>query len=382
MKEIIRDLKVPSTSFFLFGPRGTGKSTFVKKMINNSTLYVDFLDSETFRTFSAFPDMLINTVHATNPKQVIIDEIQKVPSILDVVHKLMEELQIRFIMTGSNARKLKKAGADMLGGRAVRCVMHPFTAGEMGNSFSLERSLQTGLIPVVERSSDPGKTLSAYIDIYLREELLAEGLLRNLGSFSRFLEMVSFSHGSILNVSNLARECQTGRNIITGYLDILEDLLLSYRLDVFTKRAKRKTAAHSKFYLFDNGLYRRLRKKGPLDLESEISGPALEGLVGQHLRAHCDYSLNDVRLYYWRTLAGNEVDFVLYGQNIFTGIEVKSTKVIRPSDFNGLRSFGDDYPEASLLLLYQGKIPQQHKGVLVLPVEMFLADPGKYIKPE
>lgn len=377
--EIKRHINVPDSSFFLFGPRGTGKSTFVKTLIDPETLYVDFLDPETFRMYAAFPETLIKTVNALNPLRVIIDEVQKVPQILEVVHKTMEEKKIRFILTGSSARKLKKTGADMLGGRAVNCRMHPFTSGELGDSFSLDKALQTGLIPVVERSPEPSKSLSAYVDIYLREEIMAEGLVRNLGTFARFLEIISFSHGSVLNISNLARECQTGRGIIAGYLEILEDLLLGYQLQVFTRRAKRKTASHPKFYFFDNGLYRRLRQRGPLDVESGIAGPALEGLVAQHLRAFIDFAFPDIRLYFWRSLAGNEVDFVLYGGKQFVAIEVKNTKVVRPTDYNGLISFGDDYPEASLILLYRGSIVMKHRNILVIPVELFLCDPGKYI---
>ena len=380
MIEIKRDVNIPKTSFFLFGPRGTGKSTFVKSLINKNSLYIDFLDPDTFRTYTAFPETLIKTVSAVNPVQVIIDEVQKVPQILDVVHKIMEERKILFILTGSGARKLKKTGADLLGGRALHCRMHPFTANELGKSFSLDKALRTGLIPVVERSVDPAKTLSAYVDIYLREEIMAEGLVRNLGAFTRFLEIISFSHGAVLNVSNLARECQTGRGIVTGYIDILEDLLLAYRLTVFARRAKRKTASHPKFYLFDNGLYRRLRQRGPLDIESEISGPALEGLVGQHIRAYSDFALTDTHLYYWRSLAGNEVDFVLYGGKTFAAVEVKNTKIVRPTDYNGLVSFGDDYPEASLVLLYKGNVLMKHKNILVVPIEMFLQSPGEYLK--
>ena len=379
MIEIKRDINVPETSFFLFGPRGTGKSTFVKKLIDRNSLYIDFLDPETFRTYSAFPETLLKTVNASYPSRVIIDEVQKVPQILDVVHKIIEEKKIQFILTGSGARKLKKTGADLLGGRALYCRMHPFTAHELGNAFSLDKALQTGLIPVVERSLNPAKTLSAYVDIYLREEIMAEGLVRNLGTFARFLEIISYSHGTILNISNLARECQTGRGIVSGYIDILEDLLLAYRLPVFSKRAKRKTASHPKFYLFDNGLYRRLRQRGPLDIESEISGPALEGLTGQHIRAYSDFALPETRLFYWRSLAGNEVDFVLYGGKTFTAVEVKNAKVIRPTDYNGLASFGDDYPESSLVLLYRGSVIMKHKNILVVPVEMFLKSPGEYL---
>jgi predicted AAA+ superfamily ATPase len=310
---------------------------------------------------------------------VIIDEVQKVPQILEAVHKVMEERKIRFILTGSGAIKLKRSGADLLGGRALYCKMHPFTAAELGTLFSIDKALQTGLIPVVERSSNREQTLSAYVNIYLHEEIQAEGLVRNLGAFTRFLEIISFSHGSVLNISNVARECQTGRSIVTGYIDILEDLLLAYRLPVFTKRAKRKTGSHPKFYLFDNGLYRRLRQRGPLDIESEISGPALEGLVGQHLRAHSDFAVPDAKLFYWRSLAGNEVDFVLYGGNTFAALEVKNARVLNPLDYNGLISFGDDYPEAKLLLLYRGSILMKHKNILVIPVEIFLKDPGEFL---
>lgn len=379
MNDIIRHIKIPDGSFFLFGPRGTGKSTFVKTLINRDVLYVDFLDPETFRTYSAFPETLIKTVNATQPVLVIVDEVQKVPSLLDVVHKIMEEKKIRFILTGSGARKLKKGGADLLGGRAVYCTMHPFTAEELESSFILEKALQNGLIPVIERSSDPGKSLSAYVDIYLREEVQAEGLVRNLGTFARFLEIISFSHGAVLNVSNVARECQAARSVVTGYIDILEDLLLAYRLPVFAKRAKRKTAVHPKFYLYDSGLYRRLRQRGPLDIESEIAGPALEGLVGQHLRAWIDYALPEAQLYYWRSLAGNEVDFILYGGKTFTALEVKNARVLNPVDYNGLTAFVDDYPEANLILLYRGTVPMKHKNIMVLPVETFLLKPGSYL---
>jgi predicted AAA+ superfamily ATPase len=379
MREIKRHINVPQGSFFLFGPRGTGKSTYVKKLIKKNTLFVDFLDPETFRSFSAFPETLLRAINAGEPDLVIIDEVQKVPQILEAVHKVMEEKRIRFILTGSGARKLKRSGADLLGGRALYCRMHPFTAAELGDSFSLNKALQTGLIPVVERSSDPARTLSAYVEIYLREEIQAEGLVRNLGAFTRFLEIISFSHGTVLNISNIARECQAGRSIVTGYIDILEDLLLAYRLPVFAKRAKRKTISHPKLYLFDNGLYRRLRQRGPLDTESEISGPALEGLVGQHLRAYSDFALPDTKLFYWRTMAGNEVDFILYGKNTFTAIEVKNTRVLNPVDYNGLTSFADDYPEAKLRILYRGSIKLKQRNILVIPVEAFLKDPGQFL---
>ena len=201
----------------------------------------------------------------------MIDEIQKVPELLTVVHRLIEEKRGHtFILTGSSARKLKRAGTDLLGGRALLRSMHPFLASELGERFRLEEALQQGLLPLVYSSLNPVDTLRSYAALYLREEVQMEGLVRNIGNFSRFLEAISFSHASLLNLSNVARECMVERKVVEGYTGILEDILLGFRLPVFTRRAKRGLAAHPKFYLFDTGVFRSLRPRGPLDMPEEI----------------------------------------------------------------------------------------------------------------
>lgn len=368
-----RYLKPPKGSFFLFGPRGTGKSTWLKTQFPEA-MVIDLLEPDVFQEYHIHPERLRGIIDA-HPRQktVVIDEIQKIPSLLDEVHALIEKKRDRrFILTGSSARKLKRTGVNLLGGRAVLCAMHPFMAGELGERFSLERALHQGLLPLVESSSDPIKTLKAYVTLYLREEIQMEGLARRLTDFARFLEAISFSHGQELNVSNIARDCGVDRKAVDSFTYILEDLLLSFRLPVFTKRAKRGLAQHPKFYLFDAGVFRILRPAGPADRPGEIEGAALEGLVAQHLRAWNDYGGDDHTLSFWRTRSGLEVDFVVYGKQSFYAVEVKNTGRLRPEDFRGLIAFREDYPESKGLLLYRGKDRLLQKNILCLPVGDFL----------
>jgi predicted AAA+ superfamily ATPase len=309
---------------------------------------------------------------------VIVDEIQKVPEILDVVHFLIEEMpRLQFILTGSSARKIKQKGVDLLAGRAVVRSLHPFTASELKNHFQLKKALETGLIPLVTASQNPSDTLNAYIQLYLEEEVKMEGLVRNIGNFARFLEAVSFSHAQVLNVSNVARECEVERKTVQGFLEILYDLLMAYLVPVFTKKAKRAVIQHPKFFLFDTGVYRALRPSGPLDRPGEIEGPALEGLVAQHIRAWIDYSESQAKLYYWRTRGGSEVDFIIYGKEEFLAIEVKNTRNIRKNDLRSLRSFHNDYPECRPLMIYRGNETLRIDHILCIPCEAFL----KSIKP-
>jgi uncharacterized protein len=373
MKNIVRHIPKISASYFLFGPRGTGKSTWLK-MNYPDAIFVDLLSAGTFRTISANPDRLIEMV-AGNPsaKTFIIDEVQRVPSILSVVHKLMEEHKDRqFILTGSSARKLKRAGVDLLAGRALLKKCHPFMASELKDAFNIPQALKVGVVPLILASSNPAEVLESYIGMYLREEVQAEGLVRNINNFSRFLESISFSYGSILNVSEVARECEVERKTVEGYISILEDLLIAYNLPVFSKRAKRKLVKHVKFYFFDCGVYNAVRPKGPLDSTHGIYGQSLEGLVLQHLLAWKDYSASICSIYYWRTQSSTEVDFVVYGESVFCAIEVKSAVTIHPKDLSGLRSFHDDYPEAGLIFLYMGKEILLKGNILCIPVENFL----------
>jgi predicted AAA+ superfamily ATPase len=363
----------PGQSFFLFGPRGTGKSTWLRHSFP-SALFVDLLDPETFRSYSARPERLKAAIEGrSNLESVVIDEIQKLPELLDLVHLLIERHPgIQFILTGSSARKLKRAGVDLLAGRALVKTMHPFMMAETVVPISLEDALTTGLIPLITESANPHETLRAYVAVYLKQEVQMEAMVRNIGSFSRFLEAITFSHGAILNVAAVARECQVKRKTVEGFVSVLEDLLLAFQVPVFSRRAKRHLSSHPKFFYVDAGVFRSLRPTGPIDNPQEIDGAALEGLVAQHLRAWTAYRGSDARLFFWRTKTGVEVNFVLYGQDTFCAIEVKNTLRIQPKMLAGLTRFREDYPEAQILLLYRGRERLRVNDVLCLPCDEFL----------
>ena len=358
-------------SFFLFGPRGTGKSTWLRQVLPGA-LVVDLLQPDVARELSARPERLRDLVRSAPGRPVVIDEVQRIPELLDVVHALIESKERRrFVLTGSSARKLRRGGTDLLAGRAVVRTLHPFMAAEL-DRFDLESALAHGLLPLVVAADRPGDVLRAYASLYLDEEVRLEGWARNAGAFARFLEAISFSHGAVLNVANVARECQVERKTVAAYAEVLEDLLLSFRVPVFTRRAKRESSAHPKVFLFDAGVFRSLRPKGPLDRPDEIEGAALEGLVAQHLRAWLAYRHEDAALYFWRTRSGVEVDFVVYGAAGFWAIEVKNTQRIRAEDLRGLTAFGEDYPEAHLALLYRGTVSERRGRIWIVPVEDFL----------
>jgi len=373
METIDRFFYPPKTSFFLFGPRGTGKSTFVHQYFKDA-IYIDLLDPERVRLLSAMPERLKEIVEANrNARCLVIDEIQRVPELLTVVHSLIEAKGgWRFVLTGSSARKLKRTGVDLLGGRALLNTMHPFMAAELGERFEMDRALNHGLLPLVWASESPTEVLRSYAALYLREEVQMEGLVRNIGNFSRFLEAISFSHGSVLNISNVARECEVERKVVEGYVRILEDILLGWRLSVFSRRAKRALSAHPKFYLFDTGVFRSLRPQGPLDRPEEIEGQALEGLVAQHLRAWAAYSQMKRAVFFWRTRSGLEVDFIVYGPDGLWAVEVKNARKIHPNDLRGLRSFKEEYPQSKAFLLYRGKDRFVRNDILCVPCQEFL----------
>lgn len=373
MEQVTRFLQPESQSFFLFGPRGTGKTLWTQ-VTYPEALIIDLLDPEYYRILQTKPEYLIELVEGNlNLKVVIIDEIQKIPELLDAVHLLIERYKyLIFILTGSSARKLRSKGVNLLGGRAFKLNMHPYMAAELGSQFNLEKALNYGMLPLIWGSAFPEKALKAYISIYLQEEVQIEGMVRNVGSFARFLEALSFSQGSLLNTTNIARESEAGRKTVEGYITILEDLLLSFHLNVFSKRAKRELTSHPKFYYFDCGVYRSARPQGPIDKASEIDGIALETLIAQHLRAWCDYSEGNHQLYYWQTRTKIEVDFIIYGKSGLYAIEVKNTKKINSTHLSGLKAFGIDYPEAKRFLLYRGRDRLMIENILCLPCEEFL----------
>jgi uncharacterized protein len=381
---IVRFFTPPKSSYFLLGPRGTGKTTAMRAAYPHAHR-LDLLDPALHQRYQAHPERLREFVEAEPaPSVIVIDEIQKVPKLLDVVHALIEEKRgYQFILTGSSARKLKHSGADLLAGRAVMRSLHPFMAAELGNAFDLTKALQVGLLPLVWQGADPADILRSYVALYVREEVQMEGLVRRLAHFNRFLEAISFSQGSPINMNAIAQECAIDRKTVDGYVGILEDLLLAYRLPVFTKRVKRDMSAHPKFYFFDPGVFRSVRPKGPLDHPHEIDGHALEGLVAEHLRAWIDYGQRDAGLSFWRTRSGNEVDFIVYGPKDFWAIEVKNTARFRDEDLRGLHSFLSDFPEAKAIFLYRGTEKLKRGRVLCWPCDDFLRHlyPDKPISP-
>lgn len=367
-----RFLPIPSQSFFLFGPRGTGKSTWLRRQFPEA-LSIDLLQPDVYRDMTARPERLRELVRgAPRTPTVVIDEVQRVPELLNVVHALLEQPGApQFVLTGSSARKLRRGGVDLLAGRALYYTMHPFMAAEWP-AFQLETALTQGLIPLVVTAPQPDEVLRAYAALYLQEEVQLEGWARNIGGFARFLEAVSFSHAAVLNLSNVARETQIERKTVSGYLEVLEDLLLAFRLPVFTRRAQRQTSMHPKLYLFDAGVYRSLRPRGPLDRAEEIDGGAFEGLVAQHLRAWIAYSRRNCTLSFWRTRSGVEIDFIVYGSDGFWAIEVKNNARIRSQDLHALRSFRQDYPSCELLCIYRGPERLRIDDIWCVPGDMFL----------
>lgn len=370
---IDRILSKPNQSFFLFGPRGTGKSTWVNHCFPDA-VRIDLLNYEIYREFSASPNRLLTLVRGYSAETpIVIDEVQKIPSLLSLVHLLIEENKNRqFVLTGSSARKLKRAGVDLLGGRAHLCHLHPFMASELENQFNLEVALKTGLVPLIWGAADPTKTMKGYVGLYLREEVKMEGLVRNVDQFSHFLEVMAFSHGRLLNLNHVSREAQVKRATVDTFVSILEDLLLAFSLKPFSRRAKREITSHPKFYYFDSGVFQSLRRRGPFDRSEEIDGQALEGLVAQNLRAWTSYGDDSHQLSYWRTVTGMEVDFVVYGPGGLWAIEVKNTDRIRPEDLKGLAAFQNDYPEAKTILLYRGQTRNKWGNTLCLPCDVFL----------
>lgn len=379
MNIISRFFTIPKESFFLFGPRGTGKSTWLRARLPGA-LYLDLLEPGLHRRMATRPERLRDLLAgAPGACTVVIDEIQRVPELLSVVHAVLEEPSPpRFVLTGSSARKLRRGDVNLLGGRALHQTLHPFMAAELPD-FDLDRALRLGLVPLIVDASAPERTLDAYASLYIDQEVRAEGLTRDVGAFARFLEAISFSHGGQLNLASVARECEVSRRMVEGYVGILEDLLMAFRLPVFRKRAKRATVARDKFYLFDAGVFRSLRPTGPLDRPGEIDGQALEGLVAQHLRAWAAYSSDDLSLYYWRTRGGTEVDFIGYGQAGFHAFEVKNARRVHSTDLRALRTFRTDYPEADAVMLYRGRERLRIDGIWCLPVGDFLREmvPGK-----
>lgn len=335
-------------SIFLLGARQTGKSTFLRTRFPNS-IYIDLLDTSVVARFKRTPSLLYDTL-SDRPRGtlVIIDEIPEVPELLNEVHRLMSEKGLVFILCGSSARKLKRKGYNTLGGRACPMYLCPFVSAEIPD-FDLDRAINYGMLPPHYLAKNPSKRMAGYIDVYLKEEIKQEALVRNLAAFQRFLEVAALTDGEIINNNNIAQDCGVSANTVAGYFDILEDTLVGFRLPAFTKVMKRRLVQAARFYYFDVGIVNHLLRRGELVRGTAEYGHAFEHFVIQELRAWLIYSESDEQLTYWRTHTGVEVDAVVGCARI--AIEIKSVGEVLPRHVKGLKSFADDYPSARLVIV-------------------------------
>lgn len=366
-------------SFFLLGPRGTGKTHWVKTQVPNG-FYIDLLRSKVSNHLLPQPERLADIIPPNFSDWIIIDEVQKIPALLDEVHRQIENYGRKFILTGSSARKLRQKGVNLLGGRAREYHLYPLTAAELGDDFNLQHSLRYGTLPSAIIDKDPEEYLASYISSYLREEIKEEGISRRLDIFARFLESASFSQGSVLNMSAIARDCGISQKIVTHYFEILKDLLIGQEIPIFNKHAKRRLLSHPKFYFFDTGIYRTIKPKGPLDLSEEETGIALETLFLQELTAINDYGYYQYKIHYWRTSSQVEVDFVLYGPNGLLAFEIKRSSRFDTRDLRHLKLFLQDYPEAKCYFIYGGSEKFFIDNIEIIPYDFAIRNVSKLMK--
>lgn len=372
---IERKLQLPAAgeeTFFLWGPRQTGKSTLLHATYPDA-IWIDLLKAEEFRRYLDRPELLRQELPDDDRSYfVVIDEIQKIPALLDEVHWLHENRNVRFALCGSSARKVKRGHANLLGGRAIRYEMFGFTAAELQPEFDLTRMLNHGYLPRVYLARQPKRLLNAYVANYLKEEIAAEGLVRNLPVFSEFLNMAALSDAEPVNFSTIARDCGVSSQTIKEYFQILEDTLLGKWLPSFRKRPKRRIAASPKFYFADVGVVNFLAKRGDMEPGSELFGKAFENWCFHELNAYNIYSDSFAQFSYWRLAGGTEVDFIV--NDMVVAIEVKASCKINAKHLKGLRSLSVDHPEVKkrLLVCREEKARTTEDGILIIPAEQFV----------
>jgi len=355
-------------SIFLFGARQTGKSTALRQQFPHS-IYIDLLDTTLKSRFVRKPgllyDMLIDKPEHT---LVVIDEIPEVPDLLNEVHRLISERNHIFILCGSSARKLKRNGRNTLGGRALPVYMFPFVSAEIPD-FDIDRAVNYGMLPSHYLSKNPTRRLSAYIDIYLKEEIKEEALVRNLSAFQRFLEVAALTDGEIINNNNIAQECGVSATTVNSYFDILEDTLIGYRIPAFRRVMKRRIVQAPRFYYFDVGIVNHLLHRKELIRGTAAYGHAFEHLVIQELYAWLHYTHSEEILSYWRTYTDIEVDVVLGDARV--AIEFKSVDEVLPRHTKGLRLFAEEYPQCHLMLVSLDPINRRENNVECIYVKDF-----------
>jgi predicted AAA+ superfamily ATPase len=363
---------VPTQSFFLWGPRQTGKSSLLKQLYPDA-LWLDLLKTNDFLRYTSQPFLLREEVQAATPRLVIIDEVQKVPLLLDEVHWLIENIATVFGLCGSSARKVRRGHANLLGGRAVRYELYGLVSAELGPDFDLLRMLNHGALPRHYLSNAPRPLLRAYINDYLKEEIANEGVVRNLPAFANFLSSAVLSDTELLNYSAIARDCGISGPAVREYFQILVDTLLGRYLPAYTKRPKRRVIQAAKFYFADVGVVNQLAKRGRLAPGTELFGKALENWLCHELTAHAAYSELYYDLSYWRLASGIEVDFIL--GDMECAIEAKGTVNITSQHLQGLRELQRDYPRVKrrIVVCLAPRARRTEDGIDILPVANFLS---------
>ncbi|MDI6794480.1 MAG: AAA family ATPase [bacterium] len=361
---LLADIK--KKSFFLFGPRQTGKTHLIRTTLSGYKYY-NLLATDVYLRLSQSPKRLREEI-TKNDKIVIIDEIQKLPILLDEVHLLIEERGINFLLTGSSARKLRRKGVNLLGGRARTRHLHPFIFRELGDHFDLTKALDIGTIPSIYLSDSPHEDIEAYIGTYLTQEVAAEALVRNIPAFSRFLLVAGTCNGQIINFSNIASDAQVPASTIQEYFGILRDTLIGDELPAWKHSIKRKPLSTSKFFFFDIGLVRFLQNRQGLKPGSPEYGEAFEAYLYHELRAYCDYTRQDT-ISYWRSKSGFEVDFILSDR---TAIEVKAKTNIADKDLRGLKALQEEALLDSYIVVCLEDNPRVKDGISILPWQVFL----------
>lgn len=356
-------------SLFLWGARQTGKTTLLNAIFPEAILF-DLLKSDVFLRYHNNPNQFREAILARPSSEiVIVDEIQKVPALLDEIHWLIVNHQTRFILSGSSPRKIIRTGANLLGGRALRYELYPLIQSEIPD-FNLLKALNNGLLPRHYLSDNPKKLIEAYIGNYLKDEIIAEARIRNIHAFTQFLEAAAFSNGEMVNYTNIAAECAVSSVTVKEYFQILEDTLIGRMLPSFQKKPKRKVILAPKFYFFDVGIVNYLLKRGKVEMGSEAFGNAFEHFIYQELYAHSKYSDLDYPISYWRTTSQIEIDFVLGDHEV--AIAVKGTNNIQTRHLRGLKSFAEEYKLKKLIIISNDPIERLSENILILPWKRFL----------
>ena len=356
-------------SVFLWGARQTGKSTLLKTLFPDALCF-DLLLSNEYKRLNEKPDILRETVLANmNISPVIIDEVQRIPELLNEVHWLISNYGIRFILSGSSPRRILRSGANLLGGRALRYELYPLVSAEVPE-FDLLRALNQGLLPRHYDASNPNKMISAYLGNYLQDEIVTEARIRNVGTFARFLEIAALTNGEMVNYSNIASDSGVSATTVKEYFQILEDTLIGRYLPSFQKRPKRRVITAPKFYLFDVGITNHLLQRGKIVQGSELFGKAFEHFIYQEIFAHSRYSGKEYPIYYWRTASQLEIDFVLGDHEV--AIEVKATEQANHRHLKGLKAFAEEYTVKKLILISNDPKPRLADNIFILPWKIFL----------